>query len=77
MALVNYSLPFGQIGGPNWATVSPLHSPPHATAVNSLLYGPSAPNQENDLPNDNQDYFKNSPYLAHTHQFQQHQVGLA
>jgi hypothetical protein len=72
MALVNYSLPFGSLGGPSWATMSPIHSPPHATAVNSLLYGPS-PNQENDLSDDNPDYFKNSPYLAHTHQFQQQQ----
>lgn len=72
MALVNYSLPFGSLGGPNWATISPIHSPPHATAVNSLLYGPSG-HQENDLANDNNpDYFKNSPYVPQSHHVQTH-----
>ena len=77
MALVNYTMPFGSIGGPSWATISPLHNPPHATAVNSLLYGPPGP-QENDLTNDQNDYFKNSPYAppqSHFRQTQQHQSG--
>lgn len=71
MALVNYSLPFGSLGGPNWATISPLHTPPHATAVNSLLYGPTGHQENNDLPNDNHpDFFKNSPYIPHNHHIQ-------
>ncbi|EAT39601.1 AAEL008596-PA [Aedes aegypti] len=60
MALVNYTLPFGSIQTPGWATVSPIHSQ-HASAVNNLLYGPAG-HQEAD-PND-QDFYKNSPYSA-------------
>lgn len=72
MALVNYTMPFGSIGGPSWATISPLHNPPHATAVNSLLYGPPGP-QENDLTNDQHDYFKNSPYAPPQSHYRQQQ----
>lgn len=61
MALVNYSLPFGSSGGPTWATISPLQSPPHATAVNSLLYGPPG---QNDL---NNNFYKNGPYTPPEH----------
>lgn len=58
MALVNYTLPFGSIQTPGWATVSPIHSQ-HASAVNNLLYGPAG-HQETDS-NDNE-FYKNSPY---------------
>ncbi|XP_062547418.1 protein spaetzle 3 isoform X2 [Armigeres subalbatus] len=58
MALVNYTLPFGSIQSPGWATVSPIHSQ-HASAVNNLLYGPAG-HQEAD-PNDH-GFYQNSPY---------------
>lgn len=59
MALTNFSLPFG--GGlhtPHWATISPLQQ--HATAVNSLLYGPA--NHQQDTNNEDDGYYKNDPY---------------
>jgi hypothetical protein len=58
MALVNYTLPFGSIGGVTWATLSPLQHSPHATAVNSLLYGPSGHQETDNTDN----YYKNNPY---------------
>jgi hypothetical protein len=70
MALVNYTLPFGSIGGPSWATLSPLQHAPHATAVNSLLYGPAG-HQESDGHN----FYKNQPYAPPTVQQQQQQNG--
>ncbi|XP_058450663.1 protein spaetzle 3 [Malaya genurostris] len=58
MALVNYTLPFGSLQAPSWATVSPIHNQ-HASAVNNLLYGPGG-HQEDD-PND-QGFYENIPY---------------
>ncbi|XP_055638968.1 protein spaetzle 3 [Toxorhynchites rutilus septentrionalis] len=59
MALVNYTLPFGNVQTSNWATVSPVHSQ-HASAVNNLLYGPAG-HQEGD-PN-NREFSPYSPPL--------------
>lgn len=67
MALVNYTLPFGSIQAPAWATVSPIHSQ-HASAVNNLLYGPAG-HQEADA-NDHE-FYKNSPYSPPQQQQQQ------
>ncbi|XP_058814843.1 protein spaetzle 3 [Topomyia yanbarensis] len=69
MALVNYTLPFGSIQSPGWATVSPIHSQ-HASAVNNLLYGPTG-HQEDD-PND-QGFYDNSPYSPPQQHRQQQQ----
>ncbi|XP_053672565.1 protein spaetzle 3 [Anopheles nili] len=55
MALVNYTLPFGSMQAPTWATASPLQNH-HASAVNNLLYGPAG-HQEEDP-----DFNKNVPY---------------
>lgn len=61
MSLVNYTLPFGGVGSAqNWATHSPIQTN-HATAVNSLLYGPAG-HQESDQNLDQEQYYKNSPY---------------
>ncbi|ETN63612.1 Sptzle 3A (Spz3A) [Anopheles darlingi] len=65
MALVNYTLPFGSIPAPAWATGNPLQNQ-HASAVNNLLYGPAG-HQEND----HQEYYKNDPYAPPQRQSKQ------
>ncbi|XP_050081697.1 protein spaetzle 3 [Anopheles aquasalis] len=69
MALVNYTLPFGSIQAPAWATGSPLQNQ-HASAVNNLLYGPAG-HQEND--HHHQEYYKNDPYAPPQRQSKQQQ----
>uniref|UniRef100_A0A182K849 Uncharacterized protein n=1 Tax=Anopheles christyi TaxID=43041 RepID=A0A182K849_9DIPT len=64
MALVNYTLPFGNIQAPAWATASPLQNH-HASAVNNLLYGPAG------HQGDDQDYYKNAPYAPPQRQAKQ------
>uniref|UniRef100_A0A4Y0BI94 Spaetzle domain-containing protein n=1 Tax=Anopheles funestus TaxID=62324 RepID=A0A4Y0BI94_ANOFN len=64
MALVNYTLPFGNIQPPTWATVSPLQNQ-HASAVNNLLYGPAG------HQGDDQDFYKNAPYAPPQRQAKQ------
>uniref|UniRef100_A0A182PLQ0 Uncharacterized protein n=1 Tax=Anopheles epiroticus TaxID=199890 RepID=A0A182PLQ0_9DIPT len=64
MALVNYTLPFGNIQAPAWATASPLQNQ-HASAVNNLLYGPAG------HQGDDQDYYKNAPYAPPQRQAKQ------
>ncbi|EAU76317.1 AGAP008361-PA, partial [Anopheles gambiae str. PEST] len=64
MALVNYTLPFGNIQAPTWATASPLQNQ-HASAVNNLLYGPAG------HQGDDQDYYKNAPYAPPQRQAKQ------
>uniref|UniRef100_A0AAG5DEY5 Spaetzle domain-containing protein n=1 Tax=Anopheles atroparvus TaxID=41427 RepID=A0AAG5DEY5_ANOAO len=64
MALVNYTLPFGSIQAPSWATASPLQNQ-HASAVNNLLYGPAG------HQGDDQDFFKNAPYAPPQRQAKQ------
>lgn len=71
MALANYTLPFGGLGGQGWsATISPIQQ--HATAVNNLLYGPAG-HQETDLEPDgtNEEYYKNDPYATPSHRVTQ------
>ncbi|KAJ6649106.1 Protein spaetzle 3, partial [Pseudolycoriella hygida] len=71
MALANYTLPFGGLGGQSWsATISPIQQ--HATAVNNLLYGPAG-HQETDLEPDgtNDEYYKNEPYATPSHRVTQ------
>ncbi|XP_035917645.1 protein spaetzle 3 isoform X1 [Anopheles stephensi] len=64
MALVNYTLPFGNIQPPTWATASPLQNQ-HASAVNNLLYGPAG------HQGDDQDFYKNAPYAPPQRQSKQ------
>ncbi|XP_052894374.1 protein spaetzle 3 [Anopheles moucheti] len=64
MALVNYTLPFGNMQPPTWATVSPLQNQ-HASAVNNLLYGPAG------HQGDDQDFYKNAPYAPPQRQAKQ------
>lgn len=65
MSLVNYSLPFGGIGTPTWATLSPLQSH-QATAVNNLLYGPAGHQETDSISSQTgqtpDQYYKNNPY---------------
>lgn len=71
MAIANYTLPFGGLGGQSWsATISPIQQ--HATAVNNLLYGPAG-HQETDLEPDgtNDEYYKNNPYATPSHRVTQ------
>lgn len=71
MSIVNYTLPFGGLGGQSWsATISPIQQ--HATAVNNLLYGPAG-HQDTDLEPDGTDdeYYKNNPYATPSHRVTQ------
>lgn len=63
MSLANFTFPFGaaNLAAPNWTppTLSPLQT--HATAVNSLLYGPEGHQGGGPQPNSGQ-YYQNDPY---------------
>lgn len=62
MALTNFTLPFGSIGGPSWATMSPIQHH-QASDVNNLLYDPINHQETNIVPVDsNNQYYKNDPY---------------
>lgn len=72
MSLTNFTFPFGAPNLPstNWVppTLSPLQT--HATAVNSLLYGPEG-HQNNDQQPNNGQYYPNDPYAPPDQQQEQ------
>lgn len=66
MALINYTLPFGNIGpaGMNWGTIATGLQTPRAAAVNGLLYDPAdhQPEQGRQYNGNGYNYQRNDPY---------------
>lgn len=79
MALVNFTLPFGNtLPIQPWTTISPLQR--HATSINNMLYDPAGhqqqidPNDDGDEPIDYyDDDYKNDPYAPPAPQPRQQQ----
>lgn len=70
MALINYTLPFGNMGpaGMNWGTISTGLQTPRADTINGLLYDPAdhQAEQSRQFPNlggnSGGGYYRNDPY---------------
>lgn len=74
MALINYTLPFGNVGpaGMNWGTIATGLQTPRADAVNGLLYDPADHQPEQSQQITNNAYYRNDPYAPPAYQRSQY-----